>query len=313
MSTQPLRLRKRADLPMLLASGSKAGGGAKTSVLLATTSLALLAGLRVGIIDADATGTRAISHRVQHPDVPVVPLERGASASALLDQLADRDLILFDVGANELTNEQTFLPLATLSHRLGGRDGNAGMLVTQIPHKANIVDDMAKAVDALGDLLDMHIVQQNVDGTGAFDALRATLAALPRHGVPHLSPTVLNMPLGRGRLPADLIRDGVPGYQRLRGMWAAHLLCLAISGDFAHWLGLEAALPVLKQVAQLAPRRALPAKVAAPQLTDQVIDSWAMVLDLHDQLDESDDNDVLAPATRRYLAARKHVDRLLAR
>lgn len=313
MSNEPMRLRKHADLPMLLASGSKAGGSAKTSVLLATTSLALLAGLRVGIIDADATGTSAISHRVQHPDVPVIPLVESTQVSALLDDLTDRDLILIDVGANELTNERVFLPLIRLVTRLGGRNGNAAMLVSQIPHKSHIIDDMTGAVNALGDLLDIHIVQQNIDGTGAFDDLPPTLAMLPRHEVPHLAPTVLNIPLGPSQLPADFIRDGVPGYQRLRGMWAAHLLHIATCGDFAQWLSLEAGLPLLKRVAQLAPRRALPAKVTASRLTDEVIDGWATVLDLHDRLDTNDDNATLGAATRRYLAARKHVDRLLER
>lgn len=298
---------------MLLASGSKAGGSAKTSVLLATTSLALLAGLRVGIIDADATGTGAISHRIQHPDVPVIPLVERTPASALLDQLAGRDLILFDVGANELTSERTFIPLMKLVARLGSRAGNAAMLVSQIPNKANIVDDMARAADQLGDLLNIHVVRQNVDGTADFKDLPPTLARLPRHEVPHLAPTVLNMSFACNQLPADFIRSDVPGYQRLRGMWAAHLLHLAISGDFAKWLGLEAGLPLLKQVALLAPRRALPAKVIASRLTDEVIDGWATVLDLHDRLDDNDDNATLGAATRRYLIARKYVDRLLER
>ncbi|USU11339.1 hypothetical protein NF701_12355 [Sphingomonadaceae bacterium OTU29THOMA1] len=313
MSNDLMQLRKHAGLPMLLASGSKAGGSAKTSVLLATTSLALLAGLRVGIIDADANGTSAISHRVQRPDVQIIPLVDGTQVPTLLDELEGCDLILFDVGANELLQEQTFATLADLAHRVGGCDGNAAMLVSQIPHKANIIDDMRGTVNALGDLLDIHIVQQNVDGTGAFDDLPPTLAMLPRHAVPHLTPTVLNISLGRGRLPADFIRDGVPGYQRLRGMWAAHLLHIATCGDFARWLGLEAGLPLLKRVAQLAPRRALPARVTAPRLTDEVIDGWTTVLDLHDRLDDNDDNATLGAATRRYLAARKYVDRLLER
>lgn len=312
MNNALTKLRKRPDLPMLLVSGSKAGGSAKTSLLLATTSLALLAGLRIGIIDADATGTSAISHRVQHPDVPVIPLVDGTPVSALLDQFAGCDLILFDVGANELTSERTFLPLMKLTIRLGGRDGNAAMLVSQIPHKSNIIDDMTGAVDALGDLFDIHIVQQNVDGTGTFDALPPTLAVLPRHEVPHLTPTVLNISLGRGRLPADLIRDGAPRYERLRDLWAAQLLRIAMSGSFAHWLNLEAALPVLEQVAQLAPRRALPPRVIASRLTDVVVDAWASVRNLHDRLDKNDDDAALAAATRRYLAARKHVDTLLA-
>lgn len=312
MSNAPMRLRQHADRPMLLASGSKAGGSAKTSVLLATTSLALLAGLRIGIIDADATGTSAISHRVQRPDVSVIPLAEGTHVPALLHQLAGCDLILFDVGANELTSERTFIPLMRLVALLGGPNGNAAMLVSQIPNKANIIDDMARAADQLGDLIDIHIVQQNVDGTAAFDDLPPALAALPRHEVPHLTPTVLNMSLGRGRLPADLIRDGALGYERLRGLWAEHLLRVATSGDFARWLNLEAALPVLKQVAQLAPCRALPPKIPAPKLTDDVVDGWASVHDLHDRLDKNDNDAALAAAARRYLAAREHVDRLLA-
>lgn len=312
MSTELLRLRKRADQPMLLASGSKAGGGAKTSVLLATTSLGLLAGLRVGIIDADATGTRAISHRVQHRDVPVIPLERGVTASTLLDQLADRDLILFDVGANELTNEQTIFSLWALADRVGGRAGNAGMLVTQIPHKANIVDDIERAVEALGDLLDVHIVQQNVDNTGAFDALPATLAALPRHGVPHLLPTVLNMPLGPDRLPAEFIRDGIPGYQRLRGLWAAHLLHIATSGSFAHWLGIESALPVLEQVARAAPSQPLPRNVPARRLTDEVVDCWAALVDALASISSANNDCDLLAAAKRVQASNARYDRLLA-
>lgn len=312
MSNAPQRLRQHADLPMLLASGSKAGGSAKTSVLLATTSLALLAGLRVGIIDADATGTSAISHRVQLPDVPIIPLVEGMALPTLLDQLGDRDLILFDVGANELTTPRTFIPLMRLVARLGGRNGNAAMLVSQIPHKSNIIDDLTRAVDALDDLLQIHIVQQNVDGSGAFDALPPTLAALPRHQVPHLTPTVLNMSLGIGWLPVDLIRDGLPGYEQLRGLWAAHLLSLATSGNFARWLSLDAALPVLKQAAQLAPRRALPSNIPALQLTDAVVDGWASFHELHNRLDADDNDATLAAATRRYLAARKHIGRLLA-
>ncbi|HIV78930.1 MAG TPA: hypothetical protein H9899_15540 [Candidatus Sphingomonas excrementigallinarum] len=312
MSNDPMRLRKHADRPMLLASGSKAGGSAKTSVLLATASLALLAGLRVGIIDADATGTSAISHRVQRPDVQVIPLVEGIQVSALFNQCATFDLVLFDVGANELTNERTFVPLMKLVARLGGRDGNAAMLVSQIPNKSNITDDLTKAIDMFGDLLDIHIVQQNVDGTGDFDDLPPALAALPRHEVPHLTPTVLNIPLGRGWLPADLIRDGFPGYERLRGAWAAHLLHFATSGGFARWLGFDAALPVLEQVTRAAPSQPLPRNVPAHRLTDEVVDCWEEFVDsLASIRSASNDCDLLA-AAKRFQASDARYETLIA-
>ncbi|WP_267433848.1 hypothetical protein [Sphingomonas sp. GM_Shp_1] len=312
MSNDPTRPHQHADRPMLLASGSKAGGSAKTSVLLATTSLALLAGSRVGIIDADATGTSAISHRIQHRDVPVIPLVESTPVSALLDQFAGCDLILFDVGANELTSPRTFKPLVNLVNLIRKRDGNAAMLVSQIPNKANIVDDMTGAVDALGDLLDIHIVQQNVDGTGAFDDLPPKLAMLPRHEVPHLTPTVLNISLGRGRIPADLIRYGSRGYERLRGAWAAHLLHVATSGDFARWLGLDAALPLLEQTARAAPSQPLPRSVPAHRLTDEVVDCWdEFVHSLASIRSATNDRDLLA-AAKRFQASDAHYETLLA-
>ena len=307
-----MRLRRHADLPMLLASGSKAGGSAKTSVLLATASLALLAGVRVGIIDADATGTSAISYRVQRPDVQVIPLIEGTQVSALLDQCAAFDLVLFDVGANELTSERTFVPLMKLVARLGGRDGNAAMLVSQIPNKSNITDDLTKAVDVFGDLLDIHIVQQNVDGTGTFDDLPPALAALPRHEVPHLTPTVLNISLGRSRLPVDLIRDGSPGYERLRGAWAAHLLHIATSGGFARWLSLDAALPVLEQVARAAPSQPLPCNVPALRLTDEVVDCRDELIDALASIRSATNNRDLLTAANRFQASDARYGTLLA-
>ncbi len=312
MRVDPQRLRRHTHLPMLLASGSKAGGSAKTSILLATASLALLAGMRVGIIDADATGTSAISHRVQRPDVLVVPLVKGTHVSKLFDQFASFDLILFDVGANELTSEQTFLPLMRLVAQLGGRNGNAAMLVSQIPHKSNIIDDISRAADELGDLLDIRIVQQNLDGTAAFDALPPTLTALPRYEVPHLTPSVLNMSLKRGWLPADLIANGVHGYQRVRGTWAAHLLHIAMSGGFAHWLGLDTALPVLTEISQLAPFRQVPPNVPARRLTDEVVDCWNEMGDAFGHIKSATNDHELLTAAKRLKASDASYDRLLA-
>ncbi len=307
-----MKLRKHADRPMLLASGSKAGGSAKTSVLLATTSLALLAGLRVGIIDADAAGTSAISHRVQHPDVQVIPLVEGTRVPALLDQFADRDIILVDVGANELLQERTFATLARLAQRIGGRDGNAAMLVSQIPHKANIIDDMRGTVNALGDLLDIHIVQQNIDRTRAFETLPPSLATLPRHEVPYLTPAVLNMALPTGWVPADFIRHGLYDYERLRGQWAAHLLHIATSNGFAHWLGIDAAIAVLTQIAPLAPRHPLPLHVSADRLTDGVVYCIEAAEDALARIKLTDDPTEILEAKRLHRCAIMCFDWLVA-
>jgi hypothetical protein len=305
-------LRKRLDRPMFVINGGKFGGGGKTNLTLATASIALLAGLRVGIIDADAEGTRAISTRVRRPDIPVIPLLAGSKISSILDALKDRDLILFDVGAGELTNERTLVPLLSLANHVGGTAGNAAMLVCQIPHKSNVLNDMERTVDSLGDMLEMHIVQQNIDGTGAFDKLPATLHDFPRHSVPHLAPTILNMALPTGWLAADFIREGLSGYERLRGAWAWHLHRIANSNAFAHWLSIDGALPILERISRSRPRRTLPNYLSARQMTDAVIDAWSAMHDAHDSILHTSTSADIVSAVMTYRNARATVDRLLA-
>ncbi|MEG3170205.1 hypothetical protein U1737_18620 [Sphingomonas sp. LB3N6] len=95
-------------------------------------------------------------------------------------------------------------------------------------------------------------------------------------------------------------------------MWAAHLLHIAMSGGFAHWLGLDAVLPVLEQIAQLAPSRPLPPNVPARRLTDEVFDCWNEIGDAFDHVRSATNDHDLLVAAKRLKAGNACYDRLLA-
>jgi hypothetical protein len=292
------RLRSSTAVGALLSSGSLSGGVAKSESIYVAASIALLAGLTVGFIDGDAA-TGALLKRLD----PALYLVRPLSAIATFrdEMFATFDIVMLDFGAGKLGDGDVLMTALPL-FQYAGRT-NSGMMISQIPNKAGIVEDMTKIATLFDPVAQLHLVRHNVDGSNNFAPIDPRLLALPAHDVPQLDPNLADLWRSRKILPADFTLQPPPGYERAAASVAQHLLAVATSNDFAWWLGAEAAIPKLQLAAVNAPRFIPP--VASALLTNDVIDAYDRYYQMYIDLHTIDPNDSVVALTQfqRYWRA----------
>jgi hypothetical protein len=275
------RLRSSAASAALLASGPQSGGVAKSESIYIAASIATLAGLKVCFIDADAA-TGAVSKRLDPGRHCVMPLSTFAGSPDRV--LMDFDIVMLDFGAGKLGDGDVLMAALPLFQNAGPT--NSGMMISQIPSKAGIVEDMTKIAKLFEPIAQLHVVRHNVDGSKNFAPIDAGLLALPAHDVPQLEPNLADLWRCQKILPGDFILQPTPGYERAAARIAQHLSLIAKSNEFAWWLGAEGAIPVLQHAASNAPRFIPP--VASALLTNDVIDAYERYYQMHIDLHSID-------------------------
>ncbi len=261
-------MRRNRALPGVVGSAPQAGGIAKTEGTMQAASIAILAGLKVGFIDADST-TAATSMIVGRSGYSVMKMDGEPDfADRAQSMFAQHDLVFVDFGAAQLSSPETMLPMLSLMDRFGGRD-NCALILNQIPHKTGLSADLARIGGFFAPRVQLRIGRHNIDGSGQFADLPSALQRLPLHHVEQIAPALCDLWRERGILHADLINSPPPGYERATAKVAQHLFHIADSNGFAEWLGAADALPVLRTAAQGA-LRYVPREPAAV-LTNDVI------------------------------------------
>lgn len=278
------RLRSSTAIAALVGSGPQSGGIAKSESMYIAASIASLAGLKVGFIDADeATG--ALFKRLDPDRYDVKPLS--AVATSRDNMFASFDIVMLDFGAGKLGDGEVLMTALPLFQYTGPT--NSGMMISQIPNKAGIVEDMTKIATLFDPVTQLHIVRHNVDGSNNFATINPRLTTLPTHDVPQLDPNLADLWRSRRVLPSDFMLHPTSGYERAAAKIAQHLLAVATSNDFAWWLGAEAAIPMLQRAAVNAPPFIPP--VTSALLTNVVIDAYERYNQMHIDIHTINPND----------------------
>lgn len=280
--------RGNLNTPAVLGNGPQAGGIAKSEGVMQSSSIALLAGLRVGFIDADST-TAATSLSVDPERHTVLKLADDADFSRLAQATFNGfDLIFIDFGAAQLSNPETILPTLGVMDAFGGHQ-NCALVLNQIPHKTGLTADLNRIGSFFSPRAQIRIARHNVDGSGKFEDLPDALAGFPIHYVDHFQPNLNDLWRSRRLLPSDLIMNPPQRYELATAKIAQHLLRIAESNGFAEWLGAAAAVPKLREAAAKAVQYTPP--LAAPHLTNATVSAYdglqrAMQKVLHAASDE---------------------------
>lgn len=180
--------RGNPDKPGTVGNGPQAGGIAKSAGAMQSSAIALMAGLRVGFIDADST-TAAMSTLVDPARHTVLKLTDDADfAQRAQRTFAGFDLVFIDFGAAQLSNPETILPTLGVMEAFGGAQ-NCALILNQIPHKTGLTADLNRIGIFFSPRAQIRIARHNIDGTGKFDALPESLASFPVHYVDNSLPT----------------------------------------------------------------------------------------------------------------------------
>ncbi|MFD1103674.1 ParA family protein [Sphingobium olei] len=300
--------RSNPNKPGTVGNGPQAGGIAKSAGVIQSSAIALLAGLRVGFIDADST-TAATSSLVDQSRHTVLKLTDDADFTDLAQRtFAGFDLVFIDFGAAQLSNPETILPTLGIMDAFGGA-ANCALILNQIPHKTGLTADLNRIGSFFSPRAQIRIARHNIDGTGKFEDLPAALASFPVHYVDNFPPNVDDLWRSRHLLPSDLIDAPPPGYELATAKIALHLLRIAESGNFAEWLGASAAIPKLRAAAEDALKYTPP--LPAEQLTNAVLTAYdGLQRAMHKVLHAHSDVDCVTSAReaqhydREYRAAR---------
>ena len=237
-------------------NGPKGGGLSKTGSVLDVASIAILAGLKVGLIDADRS-TGALSTALENSDALCEKLtEENDIAAKIMSKYADCDIILQDNGALGISEPKIMGPTAEIIESVGL--DNVRLFLNQIPHKSGMIDDLKQIYLIYQWLPNKYIFQVNIDGGGAFDPLKEPLLHAPIIEIPHLTASQINVYSSRKVLPSDLLLDPPPNQQLVCKQLAGRLLQIALSNEFAKRIGAEAAIPVLRRMSEGAPVLVMP-------------------------------------------------------
>ena len=135
--------RGNPDQPAIVGNGPQAGGISKTAGAMQSSAIAIIAGLRVGFIDADST-TAALSTLVEPTSYTLLKLTDDADFTQLAHQtFAGHDLVFIDFGAAQLSNRETIMPTIGVMDAFGGFQ-NCALILNQIPHKTGLTADLIR-------------------------------------------------------------------------------------------------------------------------------------------------------------------------
>lgn len=263
--------RGNPNMPAVQGNGPQGGGLAKSEGVMQSSSIALLAGLRVGFIDADST-TAATSLSVDPARHTVLKLTDEADFTRRAQAaFAGFDLIFIDFGAAQLSNPDTILPTLSVMEAFGGMQ-NCALVLNQIPHKTGLTADLNRIGTFFSSRVQIRIARHNIDGTGQFEDLPPALSAFPIHYIERFPPNLNDLWRSRRLLPAELIMDPPQDHELATAKIAQHLLRIAESNQFAEWLGAAAALPRLREAAARALQYTPP--LPAHQLTNAAVSAY---------------------------------------
>lgn len=249
-------LRGDQEKPGLIFNGGKAGGISKTGSMMDVASIAILARLDVGFIDADRS-TGALTKALGNSQFPVEKLvDESGIAAKIFAEYKDCDFVFQDNGAIGIADPSIMGITSEIIQAVG--INNSCLCLNLIPHKSGVIEDISQIFAIYHWLKNRRIFHVNIDGSGKFDALPELLARAPITEIPHLTASQIDVYSRLKILPAELLLSPPMDRQLVCKQIASRLLQIAQSNNFAAFLGAEAAIAVLQAMAVDAPRYVMP-------------------------------------------------------
>lgn len=235
--------------------GPNGGGVRKTKSTLAVGSVAAAAGLKVLYVCADrGIGSLSSSLKTGGSNrVELLPDEETANYAATLLEVAIQhgaDLVLIDLGANEMLNSKSRRTIKAALRQLKALGHDTYVILSLVPNKVGLDDDANHFARQMSNVAEIVLAIHGRDEGGeltVFDELKEDYAWVE---VPTDQLAVLGLISADGVTPYDWCSSPPPGFE-MAAAWTAHnLMRLASQPSMIAICKGDRAVPVLADLAK---------------------------------------------------------------
>ena len=249
-------LRKDETQPGLIINGPVGVCSTKTLALMDAASIAIIAGLKIGLVDGGQP-SRALTEALKNSQYPVEQFgHESGVGTKIMEKYRSVDIIFQDNGDTGLMDRTTILPTTEMIKSIG--INNSCLFLNQTPLNRRVVEDIEKACETY------HWVSKRILRIDTYSGVKDDFHPLPESAsqipvvsFPYLNASQVHVYSSRKILPAELLLNPPADFQLVCKQIAERLLHIALSNDFAAYLGAEAAIPQLQAMAAGAPEYAM--------------------------------------------------------
>ena len=306
----PPEPKKKRKLKVVVI-GPNGGGVRKTKTALAIGSVAAAAGLGVIYVCADrGIGSLSASLLEGGPSrVELLPDEETGSYADTLIALADEDdadIIIIDLGANEMLNSKSRRTVRAALRQLKALGHDTYVVLSLVPNKVGLEDDAGNFARQMSKDAEVVIAVHGRDEGGELAAFDELMELYPALELPTDQLGILGLIAGARVTPFNWCSAPTSGFS-LAAAWTAHnLMQLAQQPVMVQIVGTDSAVPVLAELAKDYPRRFYTTRNSRWQVRDESLaadaDEIVAMQALQKLSVDDEDSAILAPA-RAFLRA----------
>lgn len=239
----------------IIVIGPNGGGVRKTKTALAIGSVATAAGCVVIYVCADrGIGSLSASLKVGGPSrVELLPDEETGTYAETLLAIAEEDnadVIIIDLGANEMLNSKSRRTVRAALHQLKALGHDTFVVLSLVPGKVGLDDDATNFARPMSKdaeiVLALHGGDEGSD-LAKFNELKDDYAAIE---VPTDQLAILELISAAGITPLDWCSAPPSGFELAAAWTADNLMQLAQEPAMSDLVGADRAIPVLAKLAQ---------------------------------------------------------------
>ena len=250
-------LRKDETQPGLIFNGPAGNCATKTAALMDAASIALVAGLKIGLVDGGQP-SRALTEALENSKIPVENFDdEYGDGTKILEKYRNADIIFQDNGDTGLMDQTTMAPAVEIIRSVG--ISNSCLFLNQTPLNPGLANNIEKACGRYNwvskRLLRIDTYSSVKDDD--FRPLPESGLQIPVVSFPYLNVSQVDVYTSRKILPAELLQNPPANFQLVCKQIARRLLNIAQSNNFAAFLGAGAAIPKLQAMAAGAPEYAM--------------------------------------------------------
>ncbi len=235
--------------------GPNGGGVRKTKTALVIGSVAIAAGLVVIYVCADrGIGSLSASLKEGGPNrVELLPEEETGDYADTLIALADEadaDVIIIDLGANEMLNSKSRRTVRAALRQMSALGHDTFAVLSLIPGKVGLEDDATNFARQISKEADVILALHSQDEGGDLSKFNELMGDYASITVSTDQLGILGMITAAGVTPFDWCAAPVKGFE-LAAAWTAHnLMQLAQQSAMIELARGDLAVPVLSSLAQ---------------------------------------------------------------
>lgn len=306
----PPEASKRRKLKVIVI-GPNGGGVRKTKTALVLGSVATAAGYTVIYVCGDrGIGSLSSSLKTGGPNrVELLPDEETntyAASLLALCEVENADLIIIDLGANEMLNSKSRRTLREALRQLKNLGHETYVVLSLVPNKVGLHNDAANFARQMSRDAEIVIAFHGRDegaDLSCYEELKQDYRSVE---IPADQLGVLGLIANAGVTPFDWCAAPEPGFELAAAWTAQNLLKVAGQSSMARMLDAHLAVPVLSKLAQKNPAATYQNRTSRWQVCDACLTADAREITsqraiLRLQLD-APDSEVLA-AARAFIAA----------